>query len=105
MPMPTRAMNAISSEIFTAFAKARSRSRARRALHAAKALEAPVNITLVLLPPYPRINPIEKSGLSGAKPASPSPSFEAYQEIVTQWLRRIGNFFANGHRRSSNPIH
>ena len=54
--------------------------------HAAKALEVPVNITLVLLPPYaPELNPIENVWAYLRANRLAICVFETYQEIVTQY--------------------
>jgi transposase len=63
--------------------------------HIAKALEVPVNITLVLLPPYaPELNPIENVWAYLRANRLTISVFETYQKIVTQCCD-AWNFFAN----------
>jgi len=93
----TEAMNAHLVEISRAVAKG-----AHAALvldgagwHATKALEVPVNITLVLLPPYaPELNPIENVWAYLRANRLAISVFETYQDIVTQCCD-AWNFFAN----------
>ena len=63
--------------------------------HGAKVLAVPVNITLVLLPPYaPELNPIENVRAYLRANRLAISVFETYEDIVTRCCS-AWNFFAN----------